>query len=56
MTDFYKRMTEADHRLTEAIQNGEGQCRIAYLESIVEEARKQAENEEFEFLAAQEAK
>lgn len=51
MTDFYKRMTDADHLLTEAIQNGEGACRIAYLESIVEEARKQAEREEFEFLA-----
>ncbi len=51
MTDFYKRMTDADHRLTLAIQNGEGACRIAYLESIVEEARKQAESDEFKFLA-----
>ncbi len=48
--DFYKRMTDTDHQLTLAIQNGDGPCRIAYWESVVEERRKDAEAEEYEYL------
>ena len=50
--DFYRRLREADQKLTEAIQNNEGSCRIGYLESRVEDARKLSEAEELEFIQA----